>query len=431
MVSFLATFGLTWKVFLASWRKDWKSQQKAVVQLGSHFAKDIPVVSNLMWNVIMFTMMQGLLLRAAGFPPKFLQFSVYAVLIPQLVGSISYYCYKYGIQEALTSLSGRTLIGWLQNWFAMQGIALTNLMQSSVFYFGGIWLQRYLLPAEWDFFVQFPREVYEDYLPVCVYWFWGLFAFCSVTLPLWKRGYILSMEAAGRSNVTITYTETFMELLYQTSQANSLLFLNAPIAVILQEYTGFRLYFLHMVFAGVEAALVNYVVSFKFCILHQIMHEIQPLYAMAHMEHHICKGIHPTTSAAGLWEFWVCGQSIFFTIGFGLNPIPYALLQSIYMGANVVVHTMWPSPKLFQWHTLHHTVLADVYNVNIPGPYDREHSKSVAKLQGKLQELSPFVKFEPLSDLVSFAFIGASGAILHYGFGLGLGHVNFDLQYHQ
>jgi hypothetical protein len=86
---------------------------------------------------------------------------------------------------------------------------------------------------------------------------------------------------------------------------------------------------------------------------------------------------------------------------------------------------MWPSEKLLQWHTLHHTLLVDIYNVNVPSPYDREHSAAVKKYQSKLEEVSPFVRYEALSDLASFALMGVVGVIFHYVLGIGIGHVDW------
>jgi hypothetical protein len=216
-----------------------------------------------------------------------------------------------------------------------------------------------------------------------------------------------------------------MELLYQTCQSGSLNFLVIPTVVLLQHHYHFRIYTLHMVLAFIETALINYAVQYKFCIQHQLMHEIKALYAMTHVEHHICKGIHPTTSAVGVWESWTSGIGIGFATLVGLGPIPFLSLQMIYVGANLVVHTMWPVPSLLQWHTLHHTVLADVYNVNIPSRHDREHSKAVAKLDEKLRQISPFVRYEFLSDLVALGFMVVLGAIFHYGFGVGVSRVDW------
>ena len=72
--------------------------------------------------------------------------------------------------------------------------------------------------------------------------------------------------------------------------------------------------------------------------------------------------------------------------------VPYLEFTSIYFGANVVVHTMWPHRSLVQWHTLHHTINADVYNVNTPSKYDQLQSKAYAKYHAKLLKASPFIR---------------------------------------
>ena len=87
---------------------------------------------------------------------------------------------------------------------------------------------------------------------------------------------------------------------------------------------------------------------------------------------------------------------------------------------------MYPHESWMQWHTLHHTVLADVYNLNIPSPYDKEHSKSVAKLQEKLEKQSMFIRHEALSDLLAFAYMLVFGVVLHYGFGTGIAAVDWS-----
>lgn len=386
----------------------------------------IPLVSNLIWNVLMYVAMQALLISSAGFSNEFQRFCIMTVYIPEIGGALLYYCYKYGYKQVLAKslFEPWTLLGWIHNWIAMQGTAFVGITQTFFFYVVGILLQPYVLPASWNWSVQFHTDLYEESLRVAIYFFAILFLVCVVTLPLWKHGYDVSVQAAGRSH-TMSYSETFMELLYQTSHGQSLLFTITPLFVLLQKYCNFRLNPLHMIISALEMVLLNYATTVKFCVLHQLFHKIPPLYQLTHIEHHICKGIHPTTSAMGLWEPWAMGQSALLTLGVGNNPIPYMILQSVYMGANIVVHTMWPSNQMLQYHTLHHTVLADIYNVNIPSPYDVQHSEMVPKIHSRLQELSPFVRYEALSDVLAFAVVGLSAMVMHYGFEMGMGHVDW------
>jgi len=95
-----------------------------------------------------------------------------------------------------------------------------------------------------------------------------------------------------------------MELMYQTAQSGGFNFSMIPIVLALQNIVGFRVNCIHFLFAAAEIGLINYSVQYKFCVMHQLMHEVKPLYAMTHIEHHICKSIHPTSSATGLWENW-------------------------------------------------------------------------------------------------------------------------------
>jgi hypothetical protein len=419
MASMLSAYALTWKVFLASWQKDWKKQSTEISQLRALF-HPIDITPNLMWNVIMFNAVTAVLFYLADFSKEFQLFTLFWVELPCIAGSFFYYYYKFG-SDAVMKLNFANLSLWIQNWITMQGIAFTCLTQSAFIYLAGLLVEPFL-PSYLQYSVSFPKEIYEEYLPVCVYCFWGLFGILLLSLPVWRDGYNLSMKVAGR-NVTMSLSETFVELVYQTSQSSSYLFLVTALFLILQNW-GFRFHLVHFMLATIETLLINQAVQFKFCILHQLMHEIRPLYAMTHIEHHICKGIHPTSSAAGLWEFWLAGQGIFFMVQ-AFTALPFVIFQSIYAGANVVVHTMWPSEKLMQWHTLHHTLLVDVYNVNVPSPYDREHSAAVKKYQSKLEEVSPFVRYEALSDLASFALMGVVGVFFHYILGIGIGHVDW------
>ena len=147
----------------------------------------------------------------------------------------------------------------------------------------------------------------------------------------------------------MTYQEIFMEVVYQASLSASLSWPQTPIVVLLTNKFGFCVYPIHMAFAIIEVLLVNYAVQLKFCSNHQLMHDIKPLYHITHIEHHICKGIYPTTPGVGLWEQWCSGPANLFCDFIGMNSIPFLHLHMGNTGANLVIHTMWPHPKLLQW----------------------------------------------------------------------------------
>merc|ERR1711879_816906 len=134
-------------------------------------------------------------------------------------------------------------------------------------------------------------------------------------------------------------------------------------------------------------------------------------------EHHICKGIYPSSSGAGQWEFWLLAGSFGLFNQVSTTAVPYLTLSLIYGGANVLVHTMWPYASWAQWHTMHHTVFADVYNVNIPSAHDEKFSKDFAKLNDKLKQVSAFVRLPWLSDALSGMFFMTTTLCLHHVLG--------------
>lgn len=270
------------------------------------------------------------------------------------------------------------------------------------------------LPGQLQGALTFPVHVMEQYFSNSIIALHVMSLVLMLTLPLWKYGYQLTMELLGRRS-EITYHECLLEIIYMGSNAMAVAGLILPITV-LQAKLGFPCHRIHVIAGVLEMIFLNQIAKYKFQLLHQLAHDIKPLYHMVHLEHHICKGIYPNTSAAGLWEFWMLGGSFgFFELP--IRSLPYVHFNMVYGGANILVHTMWPWKSWAQWHTLHHVVLADVYSVNIPSDHDRAFSKDFAKYDDKLRAVSPFVRYEWLSDVVSGGFMLVSGAFLHYGLG--------------
>ena len=416
----ISSYILTWKIFVASWRKDWANQSKEITKLRLLF-QGTEIAPTAMWNVFFFNAMCICMLHWAGFSESFRQFHLLCVALPCITGSACFYHYKFG--SSIWNLNLQNLSLWLQNWFNMQGIALACITQTAIVYVAGLAVEP-LLPNSIQYSVVLPSEAYEQYLPVCVYCFWVLFLLLVFTLPLWRDGYNLSMRVAGR-NATMTLMETFVELLYQTCHSACGLFFSTALVVV-QVNAGFPIHLIHLILATAEILLFNQSVQLKFCILHQIMHEIKPLYNMVHIEHHICKGVHPTSMTTGLWESWMSGGTNLIMAHF-LFYLPYLLVQSVFTGPNLIAHTMWPRKDLLQWHTLHHTILADIYSVNIPSPYDRECSETVKKYSKELEAVSPFIRNENLSDIAAFALMILIGLFFHYALGLGIGHVDWSV----
>ena len=239
MVSFLSTFSLTCELYLSSWRKDWKQKQDVTTKLEQYFNKGTPLVACLMWNIIAFVTLEATVVHYAGFSTEFETFNMYAKIVPSLLGTTMYYCYKFGSQEVINALSPSTFGSWFQNWMAMQGISMVGLIQSSMLYFLGIYLHQTLLPSEWNYSISFSSEIYEDYIRLLIRFFYIQCGLCIVAIPLWKKGYDISMEAAGRDGITMTYTEILIEVIYQASQTGNQVTPQLQIIVLLTNHCGY------------------------------------------------------------------------------------------------------------------------------------------------------------------------------------------------
>jgi len=155
----ISTYLLTWKLFWASWNKDCTMQQRTIAQLGTHFIRhDSPMETALILNVITFTLLQAGLIYLADFSADFRLFCLFWVHLPCLFGSVAFYYYKYGATRCFKRLTFSSLLIWLKNWIAMQGIALVCLTQTTAFYIFGHLIQPYVLPKSWQFSVRFPMK---------------------------------------------------------------------------------------------------------------------------------------------------------------------------------------------------------------------------------------------------------------------------------
>eukprot|EP00931_Biecheleriopsis_adriatica_P052058 TRINITY_DN30253_c0_g1_i1.p1 TRINITY_DN30253_c0_g1~~TRINITY_DN30253_c0_g1_i1.p1 ORF type:complete len:388 (+),score=55.17 TRINITY_DN30253_c0_g1_i1:83-1246(+) len=373
----------------------------------------IPVGHNLVLNVLAYVPFLMLLNWLAGLSMQYQQFMFCWSLMPTLLVGIVYYGYKFG--PSSFTFSWEATGAWLNNWLMANSIALVSFTQVVVHY--AVLLQfEAFLPRNWQGTFSFPVSELETSVQVVVKIFavWGLLLLAS--LPLWMHGYKLSLDLVGRGG-DITVWETVLEIVYTTSQAAVVLQLQLPLAMI-QVNLGYPFHYIHFIFALLESAMLHAMVKYKYAWLHKLAHEVRPLHHLTHMEHHVCKGIYCTTPAAGLWETWVEGGTLFFCNS--LAMIPYLYFHAVVAGANVIVHTMWPHKSMVQWHTFHHVVHADIYAVNIPSAQDMEFSRDVKRLKSSLEKASPFVRHGWLSDATGFLLSAVSGVVLHYVFEIGL-----------
>eukprot|EP00928_Gymnodinium_smaydae_P011906 TRINITY_DN14353_c0_g1_i5.p1 TRINITY_DN14353_c0_g1~~TRINITY_DN14353_c0_g1_i5.p1 ORF type:complete len:350 (-),score=35.03 TRINITY_DN14353_c0_g1_i5:180-1229(-) len=334
-------------------------------------------------------------------------------LMPTLVAGSYYYYHIYGV--SCFAITWRMTCDWFSNWLASNSIAMVSFTQMFVHYFA-LSLLEPLLPSRLQGVLSFPQEDIESSVQCVVKMLACLGLLLLLTLPLWVRGYNLSRKIVDRPG-SMSAWETAIEIVYTTSQAAVVLQLQLPLAMI-QINLGYPFHIIHFAVGMLESAMLHQMVKYKYAWLHKLAHEIRPFYHMTHIEHHICKGIHCTTPAAGLWETWVEGGTLFYCNS--LATIPYLYFQAVISGPNVIVHTMWPSKSMIQWHTFHHVAHSDIYAVNIPSPNDEKFSRDVKKYRPVLEKASPFVRHAWLSDAAGFALAFVVGAFLHLGFGVGL-----------
>jgi len=399
-----------WQLFFANARNRWKDQAQLTTQIGELF-KPVDVAVNLVLNLIMWNIAHLSIAYAAGFSWRFLRFSMIFIVLPSLLGGSVYIHHKYG--QRMWTLSLTTLKAWLHNWMLVNSIALVCWTQQLSLHAILLMLEPWL-PGKLQGTLTFPLHVMENYVINSCVAFHVASIVLLLTIPVWKFSHQLNMQLVGRRSEMTSY-ECFLEIVYTGSSSMSVAGLIIPV-VVLQSKLGVPFHRVHVLVGALEILLVNQIAKYKFQMLHQLAHDIKPLYHMVHIEHHICKGIYPTTSAAGLWEFWMLSGSFGFFEA-AIRSLPYVHMNMIYGGANILVHTMWPWKSWAQWHTLHHVVLADVYSVNIPSDHDRAFSKDFARYHDTLCRVSPFVRHEWLSDATSAIFMIFSGLLLHYGLG--------------
>jgi len=234
---------------------------------------------------------------------------------------------------------------------------------------------------------------------------------------LWVEGYRTYVRVIERPHqLKISHAECALEIIYFASQSTSALQVCVPMLVLLSQW-GVRFYMVHIVFGVLEMVFSNLTSMIKECVLHQLEHEIRPLFGMTHAEHHICKGTHATTAGFGLWEFFFIGNCPGFSLVIWGSP--YTMLQLAYGGANIVIHTMFPSDKLLMHHTLHHVISADYYSGGVPSVRDHLFSKHLAQFNPKLGATSIFCRTEMAwtNDAVAFAVTILTSLLSHYFLG--------------
>ena len=264
----------SWRLFICYWRNDWKGQRLHTDTLKRSF-QDMGVGPNLTLNVLSFNALFLGLCCLAGFSGEFLRFALAAIVVPCVLCSLAFYYSKHGSSVFSVSLSDLRI--WSENWISMFAVSLCGWQQTCFFYILGLAIEP-LLPSVLQGAPAYELSVQEEYLRDSVVFFWCLCSLLLATLPVWVSGYNLNMRLVGRSAKT-TCKQTALEIVYQASQSSAVLMLFVPLCAVMNNF-GFRFHIIHLIHAAVEILLINRTVSQKFCPLHQLAHEITPLYKM-------------------------------------------------------------------------------------------------------------------------------------------------------
>jgi len=401
---------------LAHWRGDVEGVEKEVQAVSEHFSnvKKLPVAANLVLNCLSFNLAFMGSIYGLGFSETFQRYALLYMVLPQIVGSVVFYAYKYTIAEVLKALDPFVILHWVHNFILMAAVALFS-WELNILYLAITPYLENVLPEWLRGELSFPISVKETYFSRAhlVMMCFGVLLF--LTLPYWKAGYELNMKLADR-RPTMGYVEMAMELMYFTATWPQHFQFMIPLGVFVQNVLGFKFLIVHIILAMIEFSLINFFLLLKFEPMHMFMHKVKPLYRMSHYEHHVCKSIHPTTGGAGTWELFTQGGTSFFS-AIHFHSIPYVPFFMLYGGVSLIGHQMANSKLLVQWHTLHHIVVADIYAGNVPSAWDEKHSRDVNKYKDKLMKTSPFVKYAWLPDAIGGVCFLTVMAVFHYALG--------------
>jgi hypothetical protein len=412
---FLSSHLAHWRFMVAHWRCDVKTLEKEVEVMTTYYKgeDDLPAPANLVLNCLAFNAAYMVLISAAGFSESFQWFSLKYIVIPQIIGGMAYYVYKYTWAACLEAFSADVVLSWLHNFVLLVSVALLSWEINFVYFGVTSWLEG-VLPAPLCAELRFPVHVMELYFERAqlVMMIFGTLLF--VTLPYWKAGYEFNMKLADRKP-TMGLGEMAMELIYFTVLWPQHFQFMIPLGVILQQL-GCRFLVLHFLLAMLEFTFINQFLLLKFEPMHMLMHRVSPLYRMTHYEHHICKSIHPTCGGAGTWELFAQGGASFFS-AIHFHSLPYVPFFMLYGGVSLIGHQMANSKYLVQWHTLHHIIEADIYAGNLPSKWDEKQSQDFRKFKKVLESASPMIKYTWLPDAMGGLCFLAVMTAFHYGLG--------------
>ena len=410
----LPTYFKVWRIMFYFFAGEYEQHKLAIKDLkGSFFA--IPLSQNLVMNLFTYSGFIISMNWIVGFSEHHQRFVLIWSVLPTFSMGLVYYFYVFGVSAFRISMV--TMVQYIYNWLQMCSVAAVCFTQVMIWHFICLLIEM-ALPSTLRGTISFPLNIVESYVQQAIMLFYGFGAFLIFTTPVWMYAYKLNFALLERNEKISAFT-VVMEILYTTSHSASAILIQTIFA-FLQIRAGLPFHGVHFVSELLLALFAHQSALIKFVWVHQLLHEIRPLYALAHAEHHVCKGIYPTSPGLALWETFVLGGSIFCSSVFA--SIPFLSFQLLYCGLNIVVHTMWPSRRWAQWHTSHHLAHSDIYAANVPSAFDERFSTDLKKFLGRMEKESPFVRTWWFSDAAGVALLASISLAMHYLGGIGIGY---------
>jgi hypothetical protein len=392
---------------VADYRKDWAKQKEIIAEI-REMCVQVPFATTLVLNMLTFHPFCFLVMFAAGLSWQTMIFWAVVHVIPGTAYCMVTYYRKYG--PAAFAINPSTLSAYFNNWVIAMSLCGTSWLQWLLCFVLEIVIVEPYLPDFLQGSVVFPLPVVEASLKHSLYFMYGFSAFLLLTVNLWVRGYNMNASLVGLSK-TLSRREAALEILYFAAQTGAAFQFYIPFGALLTRM-GTPIRYVHLLFFTSDL-VCSQQFGAQFSFLHQIMHEVTPLYSLMHAEHHEARGIYPNNNGSGLWEILLTIPLFFFSLG---AMLPYGIATSLHCGVGTLAHTMWPWESMVQWHTMHHVIKADIYSAGVPTNGDMVKSKIYQNV-GHLQKISPFIRNGWLLDAVGFGMMVVANTVLYYTFG--------------
>ena len=265
-----------WRYLFFFWRNDFQAEEKVLAAISKRFCDNIPIPTNLMLNILSFELFYLILLMLCGFSDSFLIFNIKFVCLPAIVGSFSYYYYKYGV--AAFHCRWPDFFGWVRNAMLVTSCALVSWTMLQFFYLFPLLVEKLFLPYHLHCEMNYNLEMMETTWRHYIYMVYGMGFFSLVTFPVWVKGFSHCFEVLGRPSVQIGKFEICMDIMFLACQAPNYFQFVMPVSILLPKYFGIKYRIIHALFLLVVVITANYSSKLKGLPFHRMLHAIKPLY---------------------------------------------------------------------------------------------------------------------------------------------------------